>query len=544
MLPVTTTIEGTMRAAIYARFSSDLQSPTSIADQARDCRARAEQLGADVVEVYADAALSGADARHRPALQRMLADARDGRFDVVISEALDRISRDQEDTAAIFKRLSFAGVRLLTLAEGDVSELHVGLRGTMNALYLRDLAQKVRRGQRGRVEAGKNPGGICYGYRAAPRLGERGELERGIRAIDEREAAVVRRIFAAFIDGASPIDIAAGLNAERVPAPRGGIWRSGTIRGHGPRATGILRNPIYAGRVTWNRQTFMRDPETGKRVPRVTPAEARLSVEDASLAIVDAETWSRAQARLTAVGRPGAGPRRGRRPKHLLTGLVVCATCGGQFGLHGADRFRCRTYTQGRACSNRKTVRLGDLTRRVLAGLRESLLSPEALREFVAEYRAAVAKRRSGAAQRALARERELADLARRQKQIMELVETGAIGDARATIERLREIERRQDELRRPEPELDRVELMPRLPEICRRAVDALLAADVPPSAAAEIRGLIDRIVIHPDDARGAYRAELVGTLANLLTPENRRATVEGEMMVAAGRFELPTKGL
>jgi site-specific DNA recombinase len=534
-----------MRAAIYARFSSDLQSPTSIADQARDCRARAEQLGAEIVEVYADAALSGADARHRPALQRLLADARERRFDVVISEALDRISRDQEDTAAIFKRLSFAGVRLVTLAEGDVSELHVGLRGTMNALYLRDLAQKVRRGQRGRVEAGKNPGGICYGYRSAPQLGERGELVRGIRTIDERQAEVVRRIFAQFIAGATPIDIAATLNAEGVPAPRGGIWRSGTIRGHGPRATGILRNPIYAGRVTWNRQTFVRDPDTGKRVPRVTPAEARVSVQDAALAIVDAETWSQAQARLSAVGKPGAGPgKRGRRPKHLLAGLVVCATCGGQFGLHGADRFRCRTYTQGRACTNRKTVRLGDLTRRVLAGLRESLLSPEALREFVAEYRAAVAKRRSGAAQRTLARERELADLARRQRQIMELVETGAIGDARATIERLREIERRQDELRRPEPEPDRVELMPQLPEVCRRAVDALLAADVPPSAAAEIRGLIDRIVIHPDELRGSYRAELVGTLANLLTPQNRRATIEGEMLVAAGRFELPTKGL
>jgi hypothetical protein len=408
----------------------------------------------------------------------------------------------------------------------------------MNALYLRDLAQKVRRGQRGRVEAGRNPGGICYGYRVAPRLGDRGELERGLRAVDERQAEIVRRIFAEFIAGATPIDIAAALNAERVQAPRGGLWRAGTIRGHGPRATGILRNPIYGGRVTWNRQTFVRDPDTGKRVPRVTPAEARVSVSAAELAIVDEETWSKAQERLGAVGRPGAGPaKRGRKPKHLLTGLVVCATCGGQFGLHGADRFRCRTYTQSRACANRKTVRLGDLTRRVLAGLRETLLSPEALREFVAEYRAAVARRRSGAAQRALARDRELADLARRQRQIMELVETGAIGDARATIERLREIERRQDKLQRPEPEPDRIELMPQLPAIYRRAVDALLAADVPPTAAAELRGLIDRIVIHPEAARGGYRAELVGTLANLLTPANRRATVEGEMLVAAGRF-------
>lgn len=92
-------------------------------------RARADQLGATVVETYADAALSGGDARHRPALQRLLADARAGRFDLVVAEAIDRVSRDQEDTAAIFKRLRFAGVALVTISEGEISELHVGLRG-------------------------------------------------------------------------------------------------------------------------------------------------------------------------------------------------------------------------------------------------------------------------------------------------------------------------------------------------------------------------------------------------------------------------------
>jgi site-specific DNA recombinase len=71
-------------------------------------------------------------------------DALNQRFDVVLAEALDRFSRDQEDTAGLFKRLTFAGVNIVTIAEGDITHLHVGLKGTMNALFLKDLADKTR----------------------------------------------------------------------------------------------------------------------------------------------------------------------------------------------------------------------------------------------------------------------------------------------------------------------------------------------------------------------------------------------------------------
>ena len=54
---------------------------------------------------------------------------RRGKFDIVLAEALDRFSRDQEDTAGLFKRLTFAGVNIVTLAEGDITHLHVGLKG-------------------------------------------------------------------------------------------------------------------------------------------------------------------------------------------------------------------------------------------------------------------------------------------------------------------------------------------------------------------------------------------------------------------------------
>jgi DNA invertase Pin-like site-specific DNA recombinase len=118
-----------MRAVIYARYSSDNQREASIEDQVRECRAFIQRQGWTLQQTYSDRALSGASML-RPGYQRLLADARDGQFDVVVAEALDRLSRDQEDSAALYKRLSFAGIRIVTLAEGaDVNELHIGLKG-------------------------------------------------------------------------------------------------------------------------------------------------------------------------------------------------------------------------------------------------------------------------------------------------------------------------------------------------------------------------------------------------------------------------------
>ena len=153
-----------MRVAIYARYSSENQREASIADQFRICREFAQRQGWQIAKEYSDHAVSGATLL-RSGFQAMMASALRKDVDVVLAESLDRFSRDQEDTAGLFKRLTFAGVSIVTLAEGDITHLHVGLKGTMNALFLKDLADKTRRGLRGRVELGKSGGGLCYGYK-------------------------------------------------------------------------------------------------------------------------------------------------------------------------------------------------------------------------------------------------------------------------------------------------------------------------------------------------------------------------------------------
>src|SRR5262249_24929644 len=237
-----------MRAVIYARYSTDLQREASIEDQVRICRQRIDREGWTLVATYSDAATSGAS-RLRSGYQKLLEGARTGAFDVVVAEALDRLSRDQEDVAALYKQLRFRGVRILTLAEGEISELHVGLKGTMNALFLKDLAAKTHRGLEGRVREGRSGGGLCYGYDVVREQDARGEPMHGGRRINEAEAGMIQRIFTEFANGKSPRRVALDLNQEGIEGPQGAGWGASTINGNAARGTGILNNELYIGRL-------------------------------------------------------------------------------------------------------------------------------------------------------------------------------------------------------------------------------------------------------------------------------------------------------
>ena len=214
------------KVALYARYSSDNQRDASIEDQLRLCRLHAERQGWTIIDSYSDRAISGASLLLRPGVQELIQDAGRRRFDLVMTESLDRLSRDQEDIAGIYKRMRFVGVGIVTLSEGEINELHVGLKGTMGALYLKDLADKTRRGLRGRIEEGKSGGGLCYGYDVVRQPTASVEAPRGDRTINPDEATIIRRIFEEYAVGKSPKRIAADLNQEGIKAPSGGDWAS------------------------------------------------------------------------------------------------------------------------------------------------------------------------------------------------------------------------------------------------------------------------------------------------------------------------------
>lgn len=218
------------RIAIYARFSSSKQHQRSIVDQQRLCVEFAAREVPDHASIrrFEDSGISGASMHGRLGLQDLLAAVHAKEIDVVICESLDRLSRDREDTAGLFKRITFAGVRLMTVEDGgDVGDISVGVRGTMNKLYLTQLAAKTRRGLRGRIEAGRSGGGRAFGYRT-----ESTANSKGVMAIEPSEADTVRRIFTDYVAGLSPKHITKALNAEGVRGPSGVAWSPSTIHGH------------------------------------------------------------------------------------------------------------------------------------------------------------------------------------------------------------------------------------------------------------------------------------------------------------------------
>ena len=381
-----------MRTAIYARYSSVNQREASIEDQVRICKAHIERESWSLVGTYADHAISGATTL-RPGYQKLLEDARAGSFDIVLAEGLDRLSRDQEDIAGLYKHLSFADIKLVTLSEGEISELHVGLKGTMNALYLKDLAQKTWRGLEGRVRQGRSGGGLCYGYEVVREVDERGESVFGGRKIDAEEAETVRRIFREFAAGKSPRSIAQQLNKEDIPGPRAGQWRDTTIRGHHTRGTGIIHNQLYVGRLIWNRQRFIKDPTTGKRIARRNPEAEWIVKEVPELRIIEDDLWNEVQSRLRAIREtPQVKKARAtrfweqRRPRHLLTGLVRCGACGSQYASVGRNYLACSAARHKGTCESRRGIPRETLERLVLDGLRGNLMEPELVEEFVRAF--------------------------------------------------------------------------------------------------------------------------------------------------------------
>ncbi|MEP1197933.1 recombinase family protein [Tateyamaria sp.] len=510
-----------MRIAIYARYSTDLQSDASIEDQRRLCLHFIEGKGWVETETYADRGISGAS-HLRPAYQRLLEDARNNGFDVVVAEGLDRISRDQEHIAAFFKQMQFQGIPVVTVAEGEISELHIGLKGTMNALFLKDLAEKTRRGQVGRVVAGKIPSGNSYGYRIVRELKPDGTVTTGDRAIDDSQAQIVRRIFAAYASGQPPRRIAADLNRDGIPGPRGGFWNASTINGSRQRRNGILNNELYLGRIVYNRQHFVKDPETGKRLSRPNLERDWLRTDVPHLRIIDDETWERVQ-EIKSRYASQAGNRR-QTKKRLLSGLVRCGSCGGAMTIVNRERYSCSARRERGTCTSPAGIAAAALEERVLDGLRSILLGQETLiDEFARAFRAELDRLRKTRGSRSGELQRELAKVERGIRRCLDFIVEGE-GDPGSVATTLKDLQARKavlDADLKQVADTNHVDIHPNVGELYRRKVgelQALLANDATRAGAMEgIRELIERIEVHAGAKRGQPEIVLVGALASLL---------------------------
>ena len=335
------------------------------------------------------------------------------------------------------------------------------------------------------------------------------------------------RIFRDFASGKSPRAIAKALNDEGLPGPGGREWRDTTIRGQPERGTGILNNALYVGRLEWNRCSYVKDPRTGKRVARPNPQELWETAEVPQLRIVPDELWARTRERFETVrfkmrsDEEGNPLNRAHRSRSLLSGLLKCAECGGNYTTTAPGRYGCATRRAKGTCSNTRTIRRGEIEARVLEGLKHRLMAPELVREFIAAFQQEV--NRSAAQQQ---EERAALQLRRHSvdRKIAALV--SAIEDGRysqALADRLAALETERDSLP-PEPESEDppvLRLHPRLGDVYADKVanlaEALSDPDIRDEANEIIRSLIDRVELRPGPDGEGLQAVLHSDIARIV---------------------------
>lgn len=531
------------RTALYARYSTDMQNERSVEDQLELCRAYAVREGLSVVSRFSDKARSGGSMFERDGLLALLAQAQSPQrpFDVLVVEALDRLSRDMEDLAGIHKRLTFHGVEIRAVHEGVASTVLVGLRGLVGQLFREDGAKKIKRGLSGVVRSGRIAGGLAYGYRVVP--GRPGERE-----IDPGQSQIVLRVFEEYAAGSVPRRIAAALNHEGIAPPRGILWNASTLNGSSARGNGMLNNEHYVGRIVWNKVSKARNPYTGRRVPRVNPTVERETTEVPALRIIEQDLWDAVQA--MRAKRSKAHPHHSRRPQHLLSGLLRCGCCGSGYTVHDRDktgkvRIRCSAHRESGSCENRRIIYLPAVEAAVIDGMRTHLRDPRMIEVFVKRYNAE-RRRLASTADRDRAKiEARLEACRREYDRLLQAFTKGILSDAdaEALLPQLREERARlETELSAIEGSPQVIALHPTLVADYLRHVEALRETlsdygrhegEAGETLVASFRALVETVTIHPGAPRQGFEVEVRGRLSELIgEPAFPDGRISGGLMV------------
>jgi len=399
------------RCAVYARFSSDLQRDASTQDQFRNCRGLAARKNWNVVDEYvrSDEGISGASLEDRKGLLELIAAAkqRPRPFDRLLVDDTSRLARNLEDAIRVVKTLEFCGVHVVSVTQGTdtqdrSSRSLIALFGLMDEEFLIGLADKVHRGQLGRILEGYTAGGKSYGYKNhtiyhPTRKGIHGNnIVIGVELlIIEEEAAVVRLIFELYEKGHGFAAIAKTLNSRGIASPSTrNPWGASSIKG-------ILHNERYHGWLVWNRTRKVRNPETGRKEKRTRPADEWVRVHAPDLQIVTEEQWERVQQHLKQIGarfRPyqvGGFHRTARSKEYLFSGLLFCGQCGAKINVvvsrakKSGGRYiayGCHNYRFCGTCSNSMLIGQETLEQQLLEGLCNLVLQPERLELAVTEF--------------------------------------------------------------------------------------------------------------------------------------------------------------
>jgi site-specific DNA recombinase len=305
--------------------------------------------------------------------------------------------------------------------------------------------------------------------------------------------------------------------------------------------------------------TYLKDPKSGRCRSRHNPPEKWIVQDVPTLRIVDDDLWQAVEARQGSIraSERVANARatrfwERRRSRHLLSGLVRCQECGSRYAAVGRDYLACSAARGSGTCSNRQSIRRPALERLILDGLRQRLMAPELVEEFIRAFQREInLQRREDDAVRD-AKGRELADIKRKLNGLIEAIADGL---------RAPGLQQRLDELEANRIAIEEclaastttpVRLHPNLAQVYRRQVERLHQAldhpEIRDEAVQVLRGLIEHVLIKPADK--GFEIEIVGEIAKMvelgLGPKTKQANLDGRLtrsvkVVAGVGFEPTT---
>lgn len=347
------TATASMDGVIYARYSSHNQKEESIEQQVEECMAFAAANNINIVEVYADKAISGKTDK-RKNFQRMMRDAEKRKFTVVIAYKSNRIARNMLNALSYENRLESYGIRTLYAKEefGDTAAGRFALRTMMNVnqFYSENMAEDIRRGMADNAADCKVNGRLPLGYKNVD----------GYYAIDEASAAIVREIFERFLNEETFASIAADLNARGLRTSLGNPWNKGSFHR-------LLQNDNYIG----------------------TYRHSGVVKENSIPAIVTKEVFYAVQERLKTKKNPQG--RKRDCADYLLTGKLYCGHCKSfMVGISGTGKhgelhyyYTCNDRRTGGGCKKKNVKR--DWIEQKIAELTKDLILQDDVIEWIAD---------------------------------------------------------------------------------------------------------------------------------------------------------------
>lgn len=363
------------KVALYARFSSDNQRTESIDAQIRAMQSYCSQHNYVIVDTYIDEAKSATTDR-RPAFQQMIADSKNGTFDILLVHKLDRFARNRYDSAVYKRELKKNGVQVFSVIENlddsPESTIMESVLEGMAEYYSRNLSREVMKGMRENALKCVHTGG-------KPPLGYNIDPVTRKLVINEQEAETVRIIFSLYGDGYGYSYILDVLNKEGRLTKNGTEFRKTSLYS-------ILTNPKYKGLFVYNRSSSK--SVTGTRNTHLLKDDDEIiSIDGGCPQIVDTCVYDKVQKRMD--NNKHKGGKQNAKRCYLLSGKVFCKDCGRSMtgnAVHcGRSKILYITYrcpNKSRACNN-KEINRDYLESYVISLLEKEIFSATAMKHII-----------------------------------------------------------------------------------------------------------------------------------------------------------------